>query len=49
MDLNLIIKILLLIVVIGVSFKIIKYISGFIFKLALIGLILLFVYNMFLA
>lgn len=49
MDLNLIIKILLLIVVIGISFKIIKYISGLIFKLALIGLILLFVYNMFLA
>lgn len=48
MDLNLIIKILILIVVIGLAFKVVKAITGLIFKGALIALVLLFIYKLFL-
>lgn len=47
MDINFVIKLLILIVIVGLSIKAIKAISGFIFKLALISLILLFVYKLF--
>lgn len=47
MDINLILKLLILIVIIGLSIKAIKTISGLIFKLALVGLVILFIYKLF--
>lgn len=47
MDIDLLFKIALLIVVVGISVKAIKAISGFIFKMAFILLIILFIYKIF--
>lgn len=47
MDINLIIKVLILIVVIGLSLKAVRAITGLIFKAALVGLVLLFIYKLF--
>ncbi|WP_297134855.1 hypothetical protein [Terrisporobacter sp.] len=47
MDLNLILKICLLIVVIGIAFNILKLITSFVFKLALIILVILLVCKFF--
>jgi len=47
MDIDLLFKIALLIVVVGISVKAIKAISGFIFKMAFILLIISFIYKMF--
>ncbi|WP_199534017.1 hypothetical protein [Romboutsia weinsteinii] len=47
MDLDLLFKIVLFIVAIGISFKVIKAVTGMIFKLSLLVLILLMFYKMF--
>ena len=47
MDLDIVIKIAILVVGIGVSIKAIKFISGLIFKLSFIALIFLTFYNLF--
>ncbi|HSQ89599.1 hypothetical protein [Romboutsia sp.] len=47
MDIDLIFKIAWLIVAVGISIKAIKAISGFVFKMAFILLIVLLVYKMF--
>lgn len=47
MDIDLIFKIALLIVLAGISIKIVKAVSGFVFKMAFILLIVLFIYRMF--
>ncbi|MEF9992268.1 MAG: hypothetical protein RRZ84_02510 [Romboutsia sp.] len=46
MDLDLIFKIVLVIVVIGVSVKAIKMLTGIVFKIALVSLVLLLLYKM---
>ncbi|MCC0633611.1 MULTISPECIES: hypothetical protein [unclassified Clostridioides] len=48
MDIDLIFKVVFAIVAIGVSVKIIKTVASLAFKVALILLIILFVYRMFL-
>ncbi|EFH07568.1 hypothetical protein V438_01130 [Clostridioides difficile] len=48
MDMDLLFKIVFAIVAIGVSVKIIKTVASLAFKIALILLIILFVYRMFL-
>ncbi|WP_171903884.1 hypothetical protein [Clostridioides difficile] len=48
MDMDLLFKIVFAIVAIGVSVKIIKTVASLTFKIALILLIILFVYRMFL-
>lgn len=47
MDINLIFKIVMLIVVVGLSIKILTAVSGFIFKIALVLFIILLIYKMF--
>lgn len=47
MDINLIFKIVMLIVVVGLSIKVLTAVSGFIFKIALVLFIILLVYKMF--
>lgn len=47
MDIDLIFKIALLIVVIGISIKAIKAISGLVFKIALVAFIILLFYKIF--
>lgn len=46
MDLDLLFKILLAIVALGILIKSIKFITSLVFKLALIGLCFLFLYNL---
>lgn len=46
MNIDLIIKIVLLIVVVGISIKVFKAITGMIFKVALVALVLLILYKM---
>ena len=47
MDIDLLFKIALLIVVVGLSIKVLTAVSGFIFKIALVLFIILLVYKMF--
>ncbi len=47
MDLNLLFRIILIIVVIGIAFKLIKFITSVIFKIAFILLAILLAYKMF--
>ena len=47
MEIDLIFKIVMLIVVVGLSIKALKAITGFIFKIALVLFIILLVYKMF--
>lgn len=47
MDINLIFKIVLLIVIIGISIKALKIITSVVFKIALFLLIALLIYKMF--
>lgn len=47
MDINLLFRLCLFIVFIGIAFKTIKLISGIVFKIAFAILILLFLYNIF--
>lgn len=47
MDIDLIFKIVLLIVVIGISIKAIKAITSLVFKIALVAFIVLLFYKMF--
>ena len=47
MDINLLFKVVLLIVIIGIAIKVIKLVSGAIFKIAFILLILLLLYKLF--
>lgn len=47
MDLNLILRICLLIVVIGIVFNILKIITSFVFRLALMALVILLVCKFF--
>jgi hypothetical protein len=47
MEIDLIFKIVMLIVVVGLSIKVLKAVSGFIFKIALVLFIILLVYKMF--
>lgn len=47
MDLNLLFRIILIIVVIGIAFKAIKFITSAVFKIAFILLAILLVYKMF--
>lgn len=47
MDLNLLFRIVLIIVVIGIAFKLIKFITSVIFKIAFILLAILLAYKMF--
>lgn len=49
MDLDLLFKILLAIVALGILLKSIKFITNLLFKLALIGLCFLFLYNLLVA
>lgn len=46
MDLSLIIKILIIIVLIGIGIKSIKFLTGIIFKIALVLVSLTFIYNL---
>ncbi len=48
MDMDLILKILILIVVVGLTFKAIKAITGLVFKVAIILLVVLLIYRFFL-
>ncbi|MGL6105973.1 hypothetical protein [Romboutsia sp.] len=47
MDIDLIFKLVLIIVIIGISVKALKFLTSFIFKIALVALIILVVYKMF--
>ncbi|WP_199533637.1 hypothetical protein [Romboutsia maritimum] len=48
MDIDLLFKIVVLIVLLGITIKVIKLISGAVFKIALILFVLLLLYKMFL-
>lgn len=47
MDLNLLFKIVLIIVIIGIAFKVIKFITSVVFKIAFILLSILLLYKIF--
>lgn len=47
MDIDLIFKIVMLIVIAGLSIKALKAVTGFVFKIALVLFIILLVYKMF--
>ncbi len=47
MNIDLIFKILMLIVLLGISIKAIKLVSSLIFKIAVVGFVILFVYKLF--
>ncbi|WP_270940017.1 hypothetical protein [Romboutsia lituseburensis] len=47
MDIDLIFKIVLLIVVIGIAIKALKFITSFMFKIALVLFVVLMIYKLF--